>query len=165
MKKSAARLIVFAVVVMIALNGILIWTLWDDKSTNNRKERPPVSELNEFIIREMGFNDEEASTFRKFASRHHENQMQIQANYRDIKRRLNAAMIDQDNEQVDLLIEELSKSLVKKEQEFFRFFSDVMSIIDESDRKKFGKIFREATGAPPHARMPLNPNRLPPPKH
>ncbi len=165
MKKSTARLIVFAVVVMIALNGILIWTLLDDKSKSSQKERPPISELNDFIISEMGFDEEDAITFRKFARRHHENQMQIQANYRDIKRRLNAAMIDQDNEEVDFLIEELSKSVIKKEQELFRFFSDVMGIIDESDRMKFGRIFREATGAPQHARMPMNPNRLPPPKH
>lgn len=167
MKKNTARLIIAAVIVMIILNGILISLWWSNQSQRKIEPRPTITIINEFIIQEMGFDEHASTEFIAFAERHHHNQMQLQRRYRDIKGRLNMAMLNQHRNEADTLINELSDVVKNKELELYRFFSDVMSISNEDQRNKFGRIFREATGAPEYGRLPLgnSPNHRPPPKH
>lgn len=154
MKKATARLIVIAVIAMIILNGILIAMLWTKQDPSMRQMRPPISEVNDFIIEEMGFDEATATKFRNIADQHYQNQLEHQTRYREIKRQLNHAMISQNREETELLLNELADAVKDKELELFRFFSDIKSITNEQQRE-FGRIFREATGPPEYERVPM----------
>lgn len=155
MKKATARLIVIAVIAMIILNGILIAMLWTKQDKSMRQMRPPISEVNDFIIEEMGFDQANATKFRNIADQHYQNQLEHQTRYREIKRQLNHAMISQNREEVELLLNELADAVKDKELELFRFFSDIKSITNEQQEREFGRIFREATGPPEYERVPM----------
>ncbi|MEP1033746.1 hypothetical protein [Ekhidna sp.] len=156
MKKATVRLIVIAVIVMIILNGILISLLWTKQSPTRKQMRPSISEVNEFIIKEMGFDEKTASEFRSIAARHHENQLLHQLRYREIKSQLTRAMINQNREDAELLLSDLLEVIKGKELELYRFFSDVKNITNEKQQVEFGRIFREATGAPEYEKIPMN---------
>lgn len=166
MKKTTARLIVLAVVVMIFLNGTLVLLLWTDKPSPTRLERPQVDEINEFIIREMGFDESTANKFIVISREHHQNQIGFQIRYREIKRKLNNATIAQDKDEAQRLMEDLTAVVKAKEEELYRFFSEVMKITTRKQQEEFGRIFRQATGAPEYGRIPLGgePNHPPRPK-
>lgn len=154
MKKNTARLIVIAVLIMILLNAALVSLLWSNDETAT-SQRTQVTEVNDYIIEEMGFDEAAADQFRKIAAQHHENQIQIQGRYREIKRKLNLAMISQNQQEAELLLEQLLKAVREKENELYRFFAEVMKITSEEQKLKFGKIFRDATGAPDYERVPM----------
>ncbi len=166
MKKSFVRLIVFAVIIMIILNGILISLWWSSQNQRKRQDRPSVSKINEFIINEMEFDENSADKFQLFSEQHHHNQIGLQRRYNELKQRLNEAMFDQNKKEAEAIVNELGQVVIDKELELYRFFSEVMSISNEDQKRKFGRIFREATGAPEYGRIPMgnDPNRPPPPK-
>lgn len=163
MKKNTARLIVLAVVVMILLNGVLIALLWTKQSPIKRQQHPQMTEVNDFIIRELGLDEETAASFRSMAAKHHKNQLELQMRYREIKRQLNRAMISQDKDRAEPLLDDLTEVVKAKELELYHFFTEVMSLINEKQQREFGRIFREATGAPEYERIPLDGNSSHPP--
>lgn len=167
MKKNTARLIVLVVTLMIVLNGILIALLWNKQSPKNRIQRAPITEVNEYIIQEMGFDEETAAKFKGIAKHHHENQLIHQKKYREVKHLLNKAMISQNKEESEKLLNELTETVKVKELELYRFFSEVRKIMNEEEQNTFGQIFREATGAPEYEKLPMNGghDRPHPPKH
>ncbi len=167
MKKNTARLIVLAVILMIVLNGILITLLWYKQSPKNRIQRTPVTKVNEYIIQEMGFDEETAAKFIRIAKQHYDNQLVHQKKYREVKHQLNKAMINQNKEESEKRLNELTETVKAKELELYRFFSEVRKIMNEEQQDAFGQIFREATGAPDYERLPMNGghDRPHPPKH
>ncbi len=167
MNKNTARLIVLAVIAMLILNGVLITMLWTNQSPTQKPQRPRISEINDFIISELKFDDETAAKFRLVSNDHHEKQVELQMKYRDIKRRLNRAMFDQDEEKINVLLNNLTAIVKTKELELFRFFNEIKKITNEEQQREFGRIFREATGPPDYERNPMDgeTNRQPPPRH
>ncbi len=168
MKKSTARLIIIAVIVTILLNVILISMSFIKTSPQSRRTPPPIEQINEFIISEMEYDSDQARRFKSVASQHHENQRQHQARYREIKRRLNRAMLNQNKKEVDKLMNDLTKVVKDKEMELYKFFSEIQEISSPEQMRRFGRIFREATGAPEYERNPMDGEgaRFPrPPKH
>lgn len=155
MKKNTARLIVFTVLIMILINAVLVSLLWGNREPA-RTHRPNVSAVDNYIIEEMGFDNATADQFRMIAARHHENQIQIQVRYREIKSKLNFAMINQNQQEAERLLEQLLGAVRDKEKELYRFFSEVMEITSEEQGLRFGKIFRAATGAPEYERVPMS---------
>ncbi|WP_436517466.1 hypothetical protein [Ekhidna sp. To15] len=164
MKKTTIRLIILAVIVMILLNGVLITLLWTKQSPDKGYQKTQITEVNDFIIRELGFDKETSESFRSIAAQHHNNQIELQKRYRDIKRQLNRAMISQDKEKAELLLEDLTEVVKAKELELFRFFSEVRTITNKQQQREFGRIFREATGAPDYERIPMEDNSNRPPR-
>ena len=166
MKKRTARLIIIAVIVTIVVNGALIIMLWS-KDSSSIPSPPVLEDINSFIIKEMAYDQDQANQFRSISQQHHETQFELQMNYRNIKHRLNRAMVAKEDSVVHELIAVLTDVVREKETELFRFFSEVRTINTEEQQKRFAKIFREATGAPEYERNPMqrrskNPH---PPKH
>ena len=155
MKKHTARLIIIAATATIVVNGILISMLWS-KNASTPARPPALEEINSFIIEEISYDQAQAEQFREISQRHHENQFELQMNYRNIKLRLNRAMVAQEDSVANALIEQLSRVVQEKEKELFRFFSEVRKVNTEEQQKRFGKIFREATGAPEYERNPMD---------
>ncbi|MEO9871098.1 hypothetical protein [Ekhidna sp.] len=168
MKTLTARLIVIAVIIMVLLNGGLLILLWNSQAAPNKRELPSIEEINNFIIVEMGYDNQTADAFIKIAETHRSNQHKFQGKYRELKRELNMSMLEQDDERVNIILDDLAAIVKKKELELYRFFSEVMKISSPEQQRSFGRIFREATGAPEYERIPMDrDNTRPPhpPKH
>ena len=119
MKKHTARLIIIAAIITIVVNGILISMLWS-KNASTPARPPAVEEINSFIIEEIGYDKAQAEQFREISQRHHENQFELQMDYRNIKLRLNRAMVAQEDSVAHVLIEQLSGVVREKEKELFQ---------------------------------------------
>ena len=76
------------------------------------------------------------------------------------------ATITQEKVEAERLLEDLANTVKAEEEELYRFFYEVMKITSKEQQAEFGKIFRQATGAPEYERIPLEdrPNHPPPPK-
>lgn len=167
MKKNTARLIVIAVVATIIINVILITMIWSKDSSSVSKKGPaPIEEINAYIIKEMGYDEEQAEQYKRISIVHHETQRNLHIEYREIKHRLTRSMFDQNEDEVQRLLEDLTEVVQEKEMELYRFFKEVAQISSDGQERKFGRIFREATGAPEYERNPMDKPKGPrPPKH
>ena len=69
MNKTTAQIIVASVIVLVILNVILIGLIWDERKSKSPHERRPIEEVNAFIIREIGFDTQQAETFRTLSKK------------------------------------------------------------------------------------------------
>ncbi len=163
MNKNTTRLIVLAVLTLAVLNMLLIGMVWTKKSPDRSRGPRPIEEVNEFIIRELDFNAEQAQAFRELANDHHRIQRGNNEAFRQAKRDINQILIRKGSVDIDSASVKLAEITARKEKEFYQFMEKVLEICNEDQKRRLGRVFLEATGPPEHARMPFNEQVKPPP--
>ena len=151
-----SKLLPVLLVILMLLNGILIFMLIKKPQENKRHPQK-----RNFLIRELQFTDNQKDKFLSFDTLHRENMMRFD----QLIRRQKDVMFNSFSESLtnidslSLLIGELTR---KKEVEVFRFFKSVRKICTKDQQAKFNKIISKALKGgkkgPPKGR------RIPPPK-
>ncbi len=148
-------MIVASVVVLSIINVVLIGLMWGERKSNRPFERRPVEEINAFIIREIGFDDQQAKAFKELSVKHHRIQLQNQGEFQRIKDEINKLMLTGEDAKMDSLIARFADVCVQKESELYRFFKEVLIICNGDQKRRLQKVFFEATGPPQYARVPF----------
>ncbi len=156
MNKTTAQIIVVSVIALVIVNITLLGLMWRDKKNYRPRERRPVKEINAFIIREIGFDRQQAEIFIELSNKHHQVQRQNQDQFRRIKDEINKLMLEGEDAKMDSLIAQFADVCVLKEAELYRFFKEVLVICNDEQKSRLQKVFFEATGPPPYARMPFD---------
>jgi protein CpxP len=151
-----SKLLPVLLVILILLNGVLIFMLIKKPHENKRHQQ----EKN-FLIEELQFTDIQKDKFLSFDTVHRENMMRLEQQIRKQKDVLFNSFSDGvvNIDSLALLIGELAG---KKDVEIFGFFKSVRKICTKDQQEKFDKIISKALKGgkkgPPRGR------RMPPPK-
>ena len=151
-----SKLLPVLLVILMLLNGILIFMLIKKPQENKRHPQK-----RNFLIRELQFTDNQKDKFLSFDTLHRENMMRFDQQIRRQKdvifNSFSESLTNIDS--LSILIGELTR---KKEVEVFRFFKSVRKICTKDQQAKFNKIISKALKGgkkgPPKGR------RIPPPK-
>ena len=139
---------------MILINTVMIGLLWNKKDSRNKRQRSR-NEVNEFVIRELGFDDQQAKIFNELAQKHYRVQRQNQKEFRQRKLKINERLMNGETFDIDSAADVLAEVTSVKEREFYRFFNSVLEICDEEQKQRLQKVFFEAAGPPDYANMPF----------
>ena len=151
-----SKLLPVLLVILILLNGVLIFMLIKKPHENKRHQQ----EKN-FLIEELQFTDIQKDKFLSFDTVHRENMMCLEQQIRKQKDVLFNSFSDGvvNIDSLGALIGELEG---KKDIEIFSFFKSVRKICTKDQQEKFDKIISKALKGgkkgPPRGR------RMPPPK-
>jgi protein CpxP len=151
-----SKLLPVLLVILILLNGVLIFMLIKKPHENKRHQQ----EKN-FLIEELQFTDIQKDEFLSFDTVHREKMMRLEQQIRKQKDVLFNSFSDGvvNIDSLALLIGELAG---KKDVEIFGFFKSVRKICTKDQQEKFDKIISKALKGgkkgPPRGR------RMPPPK-
>tara|TARA_B110000091_G_scaffold4804_1_gene4737 strand:+ start:1347 stop:1811 length:465 start_codon:yes stop_codon:yes gene_type:complete len=151
-----SKLLPVLLVILILLNGVLIFMLIKKPHENKRHQQ----EKN-FLIEELQFTDIQKDKFLSFDTVHRENMMRLEQQIRKQKDVLFNSFSDGvvNIDSLGALIGELEG---KKDIEIFSFFKSVRKICRKDQQEKFDKIISKALKGgkkgPPRGR------RMPPPK-
>ena len=151
-----SKLLPVLLVILILLNGVLIFMLIKKPHENKRHQQ----EKN-FLIEELQFTDIQKDKFLSFDTVHRENMMRLEQQIRKQKDVLFNSFSDGvvNIDSLGALIGELEG---KKDIEIFSFFKSVRKICTKDQQEKFDKIISKALKGgkkgPPRGR------RMPPPK-
>jgi len=150
-----SKLLPVLLILLIILNGILIFMLLKKPQENKRH-----SQERNFLLRELQFTEHQKDKFLSFDAVHRENMMHFDQQIRRQKKVMfnsfskGLTSIDA----LSILIGELTR---KKEVEVFRFFKSVRKICTKEQQTKFDKIISKALksgkNGPPKGRRKLPP--------
>ena len=146
-----SKLLPVLLVILMLLNGILIFMLIKKPQENKRHPQK-----RNFLIRELQFTDNQKDKFLSFDTLHRENMMRFDQQIRRQKdvmfNSFSESLTNIDS--LSLLIGELTR---KKEVEVFRFFKSVREICTKDEQAKFDKIINKALkggkNGPPRGRI------------
>jgi protein CpxP len=151
-----SKLLPVLLVILILLNGVLIFMLIKKPHENKRHQQ----EKN-FLIEELQFTDIQKDKFLSFDTVHRENMMHLEQQIRKQKDVLFNSFSD-GVVNIDSLGALIGGLEGKKDVEIFVFFKSVRKICTKDQQEKFDKIISKATKGgkkgPPRGR------RMPPPK-
>ena len=151
-----SKLLPVLLVILILLNGVLIFMLIKKPHENKRHQQ----EKN-FLIEELQFTDIQKDKFLSFDTVHRENMMRLEQQIRKQKDVLFNSFSD-GVVNIDSLGALIGKLEAKKDIEIFSFFKSVRKICKKNQQEKFDKIISKALKGgkkgPPRGR------RMPPPK-
>jgi protein CpxP len=151
-----SKLLPVLLVILILLNGVLIFMLIKKPHENKRHQQ----EKN-FLIEELQFTDIQKDEFLSFDTVHRENMMRLEQQIREQKDVLFNSFSDGvvNIDSLALLIGELAG---KKDVEIFGFFKSVRKICTKDQQEKFDKIISKALKG--GKKGPPRGQRMPPPK-
>jgi protein CpxP len=151
-----SKLLPVLLVILILLNGVLIFMLIKKPHENKRHQQ----EKN-FLIEELQFTDIQKDKFLSFDTVHRENMMRLEQQIRKQKDVLFNSFSDGvvNIDSLALLIGELAG---KKDVEIFGFFKSVRKICTKDQQEKFDKIISKALKG--GKKGPPRDRRMPPPK-
>ena len=136
-----SKLLPILVVVLMLMNGVLIFMLLKKSHVNNRSPQ----ERN-FLVKELQFTELQNDKFLSFDAVHRENMLRLDQQIRKQKDILFNSFSDGvvNIDSLGLLIGGLAG---KKDIEVFRFFQDVRKICTQGQQEKFDKIINKALKA------------------
>ena len=145
-----SKLLAILVVILMLMNGVLIFMLLKKSHVNNRSPQ----ERN-FLVKELQFTELQNDKFLSFDTVHRENMLRLDQQIRKQKDILFNSFSDGvvNIDSLGLLIGGLAG---KKDIEVFRFFQAVRKICTQGQQEKFDKIINKALKAgkkrPPRGR-------------
>jgi len=145
-----SKLLPILVVILMLMNGVLIFMLLKKSHVNNRSPQ----ERN-FLVKELQFTELQNDKFLSFDTVHRENMLRLDQQIRKQKDILFNSFSDGvvNIDSLGLLIGGLAG---KKDIEVFRFFQAVRKICTQGQQEKFDKIINKALKAgkkrPPRGR-------------
>jgi len=153
-----SKLLPLLLVILILMNGVLIFMLIKKPHENKRHQQ----EKN-FLLKELQFTDHQKDNFLSFDTVHRENMMRLDQQIRKQKDVLFNSFSD-DVVNIDSLGALIGELAGKKDIEVFRFFKSVRKICTKDQQEKFDKIIKKALkrgkkGPPGGRRMPPPENR------
>ncbi|MGY8940268.1 MAG: hypothetical protein ACKVK4_09830 [Flavobacteriales bacterium] len=150
-----SKLLPVLLILLIILNGILIFMLLKKPQENKRH-----SQERNFLLRELQFTEHQKDKFLSFDAVHRENMMHFDQQIRRQKKVMFNSFSEglTSIDALSILIGELTR---KKEVEVFRFFKSVRKICTKEQQTKFDKIISKALksgkNGPPKGRRKLPP--------
>ena len=150
-----SKLLPVLLILLIILNGILIFMLLKKPQENKRH-----SQERNFLLRELQFTEHQKDKFLSFDAVHRENMMHFDQQIRRQKKVIFNSFSEglTSIDALSILIGELTR---KKEVEVFRFFKSVRKICTKEQQTKFDKIISKALksgkNGPPKGRRKLPP--------
>lgn len=171
MNPSKNKILVWAVIFLMIANVAVLATIW----VMHNKQRPQRGTPAEYLVKELGLNDEQQNKLRALAKDHHEQSEKIkeqiidarhdlfkllqQPEVNDSAKKTAADNVATELEQLDLLT--------------FDHFKQVRAICTPQQQKKFDEIIEDvlrmiATGPPgpqDNDHLPPPGDHIPPPKH
>ena len=152
------KLIPVLLVILMLLNGILIFMLNKKPHENKR----PQQEKN-FLIKKLQFTDIQKDKFLSFDAVHSENMRRLNQQIRKKKDVLFNSFSD-GAVNIDSIGLHIGELVAKKDIEVFRFFKSVRKICSKDQQEKFDKIINKALkvgkkGPPRRRRMPPSEGR------
>lgn len=147
------KLIPVLLVILMLLNGILIFMLIKKPHENKR----PQQEKN-FLIKKLQLTDIQKDKFLSFDAVHSENMRRLNQQIRKKKDVLFNSFSDR-AVNIDSIGLHIGELVAKKDIEVFRFFKSVRKICSKDQQEKFDKIINKALkvgkkGPPRRRRMP-----------
>lgn len=133
-----SKLLPLVLIILILLNGILIFVLIKKPHQNNNYQ----SERN-FLIEQLQFSESQKEKFINLDESHKVTMMDLSHKIREQKDILFNSFGD-DSISIDSLVAITGNLEVKKELEVFNFFKTVRKICTSEQQKKFDEIIKKA---------------------
>lgn len=159
-----SKLLPALLIVLILLNGVLIFMLIKKPHENRRRQ----TERN-FLTEQLQFSENQNDKFRGLDRVHRKNMMNLDRQIRKQKDILYNSFGDE-KINTDSLIAITGNLEVKKEMEIFNFFKSVRKICTQEQQKKFdviiNKALKRANSGPPKEgkNHPPRNGEMPPPR-
>lgn len=152
------KLIPVLLVILMLLNGILIFMLIKKPHENKR-----LQQEKNFLIKKLQFTDIQKDKFLSFDAVHSENMRRLNQQIRKKKDVLFNSFSD-GAVNIDSIGLHIGELVAKKDIEVFRFFKSVRKICSKDQQEKFDKIINKALkvgkkGPPRRRRMPPSEGR------
>ena len=132
------KLLPILVLLLIVLNGFLIFMLLNKPHQNKRFQQE-----RSFLIEELQFSTDQKDKFFKLDNLHKEKMMRFENEIRNTKDILFHSFADE-KIKIDSLSAVIGALQTKKELEVFRFFKSVRKICTTEQQEKFDKIINKA---------------------
>ena len=126
------------------------------KKEKSQYTRKSPDAINEFVIKELDFNNNQAEQFRPLSKEHRSKQVALQEDFRYIKRQMNRNLLDSNEVETDSLISLLGEITVNREKALLSFFSEVLKFCTDDQKGRLQQVFLEATRPPDHAKIPMS---------
>ena len=159
-----------AVVILLIINLAILGLLWFDRSPKTTPERmpsmdgklppdrlPPEGGPKEFLIRELKLNDKQIQDYGKLVEEHQSDMRRLREKIRKEKTQLwdNISKPDNDTGKSEFIASEIANDQKQIELVTFRHFQKVRELCDDTQKKKFDEVIKEALNM-------MGPNNPPP---
>jgi periplasmic protein CpxP/Spy len=165
MTSSKNRILIWSVILLVIVNVAVLVTIW----LTHHRPKPDRGTPADFLIKELGLNNEQQGKLRSLAKEHHEQSMQIRGQIKEARHDLFKLLrqTDVSDSSKKAAADNVAKSLEQLDLLTFDHFRQVRAICTPEQQKKFDQIIEEvlemiATGPPP-GRGPHNGEHMPPP--
>lgn len=161
-----------AVVLLLMINLGILGLLWFERSPKTPPDRlppppmdgrhpsekmPPEGGPKEFLIRELKLNDKQTQDFGKLVEEHQADMRKLRDRIRNEKARLwdNISKSGSETGNTDSIASEIANDQKQIELVTFRHFQKVRELCDDTQKKKFDEVIKEALNM-------MGPNNPPP---
>ena len=172
MNSSKNKILVWAVIFLMIANVAVLATIW----VMHNKQRPQRGTPADYLVKELGLNDEQENKLQALAKEHHEQsekiKQQIKAARHDLFKLLQQPDVNDSAKKI--AADNVARKLEQLDLLTFDHFKQVRAICTPQQQKKFDEIIEDvlrmiATGqpGPPQGndRLPPPGDHMPPPEH
>ena len=173
MPLSKNKILVLAVILLMVANIALLATIW----LTHNKQRPPRGTPDDYLIKELGLNDEQQTKYHDLVKQHRRQSEEIRGQVKDARHEL-FKMLSQPgiaDSTKKTAADNIAKQLEQLDLLTFDHFQQVRAICTPQQQKKFDEIIEDvlqmiASGPPPprpprEGEQPPPGDHRPPPEH
>lgn len=173
MTPSKNKILIWAVIFLMIANVAVLATIW----IMHNKQKPQRGTPSDYLVKELGLNDEQQNKLHALAKQHHEQSEQIKEQIKNARHDL-FKLLQQpnvDDSAKKIAADNVAKNLEQLDLLTFDHFKQVRAICNPQQQKKFDEIIEDvlqmiASGPPSgppqgNDHMPPPGDRRPPPEH
>ena len=175
MNVSKNKILVWAVILLVIANIAVLATIW----LTHNKQRPERGTPADYLVKELGLNNEQQNKLRSLAEQHHERSLNIREQIKEARHDLFKLLKEPgvDDSTKKAAADNVAKNLEQLDLLTFDHFKEVRTICTPAQQKKFDEIIEEVLqmiasgplrgrpGMNNGERMPPPGDHMPPPEH
>jgi periplasmic protein CpxP/Spy len=171
MKKytTTANIVLFALIVMIALNLVSLYML--HSTTEGLKEKRPDIDHDQlspqaFIIKKLDFSRDQTAAYETLVRQHRKITKENKDDIKDLKKKLYGLLyLKPDNPEVVKLLDEISAKERSLAEETFDHFRQVRALCSDDQKKEFERVINRVMDTKAHGKKhgAWEKNEQPPP--
>ena len=134
-----------ALVLLVLINLYTLTSIWLLKKGRPGEGAPPQSGVEDFLVKELGFDSVQKQALIKLRNEHQQQMMKIRRNNRDAKNDF-FALLDKEDMTDSMLLKAARASVYFDEQTdilTFRHFQAIKKLCNQSQKQKFDDVIRE----------------------
>ena len=175
MNVSKNKILIWAVILLVIANIAVLATIW----LTHNKQRPERGTPADYLVKELGLNNEQQNKLRSLAEQHHERSLNIREQIKEARHDLFKLLKEPgvDDSTKKAAADNVAKNLEQLDLLTFDHFKEVRTICTPAQQKKFDEIIEEVLqmiasgplrgrpGMNNGERMPPPGDHMPPPEH